>query len=146
MNALAELKNLPLSKAEQSNYAEMAINEILSGEVDPVEASIRLKAMLEVIKKIMDDDRVKSYTLDEAEKWGKSFVKSGVKVEISHRTTKDFTGCGDLLYNELLAEKTKLDAMIKAREAMLNGGVNPETGETFRPPATKTTTFLTYKF
>ena len=146
MNALAELKNLPFKREEQTAYAEMAISEILSGEVDPVEADLRLKAMQEVIDQIRKDSRVKDYVLEEAEKWGKSFVKNGVKIEVKTRTTKDYTGCGDLVYMQLLSDLARTQALIKAREATLNAGVDPATGETFGPPSTSTTTFLTYKF
>ena len=35
---------------------------------------------------------------------------------------------------------------MKAREAMLKTGVDASTGETFSPPATSTSEFLTIKF
>lgn len=141
-----ELKNLPFRKEEQQNYADQAIAEILDGEVDPIEADMRLKAMEEVIKKIRTDIRVKSCIIDEAEKYGKSFVKYGVNIAVSSRTTKDFTGCGDEVYNEMTKQQEALKLQIKAREAMLSTGVNPETGEAYQPPRTETSVFLTYKF
>lgn len=146
MNALRELKTLPFTREEQQNYADMAISEILSGDVDPVEADIRLKAMEEVIKKIRTDIRVKNYIVEEAEKYGKTFMKDGVKITVTSRTTKDYSNCGDDYYNIMQREAEHLKSMIKAREAMIDTGVNPETGETFSPPKTETSTFLTYKF
>lgn len=146
MNALAELRNLPLTKLEQQNYADMAILEIIGGEVDPLEADLRLKAMEEVIKKIREDCRVKSAVNDEAEKYGKDFVLRGVKIQVKHRTVKDFSNCGDPVYNDLKDQSEKIKAMIKAREATIAAGADPATGEVFAPPQTSTTTYLQYNF
>ena len=146
MNALAELTNMPLTASEQNRYAEMAITEILSGDIDPVKADMHLKAIEEVLKKIRGDVRVKKYVIEEAEKWGKSFVLCGVKITVSGRTTKDYSGCGDTLYNQMVKDMKTLEAQIKAREKMIDAGVNPETGEVYAPPQTSTTQFPTYKF
>ena len=43
-------------------------------------------------------------------------------------------------------KKEKLDEIIKARQAVIKSGVNPETGETFYPPQTKRTEFLKIEF
>lgn len=146
MNALAELTNMPLTASEQNRYAEMAITEILSGYIDPVKADMHLKAIEDVLKKIRGDVRVKKYVIEEAEKWGKSFDRAGVKITVSGRTTKDYSGCGDTLYNQMVKDMKTLEAQIKAREKMIDAGVNPETGEVYAPPQTSTTQFLTYKF
>ena len=146
MNTLSVIRQLPMTKKEQETFAEMAAIEILAGDVNPVEIDLRLKAMEEVIKKIRTDVRVKNYTVEEAEKYGKSLTIEGVKIEVKSRTTKDYSGCGDDVYNDLLRQLDSLKMSIKSRELMIESGVNPETGETYFPPKTETSTFLTYKF
>lgn len=146
MYALSIFNQQPLSKAEQSNFVNQAVEEILSGDVDPVVADLHLKALEEVIGKIRKNEQVKEYTLTEAQKYGKTFTKNGVKIEIGNRKTKDYTGCGDRVYSELMEQQEALKAQIKAREKMLDTGVNPETGETYNPPADTVTTFLKYTF
>lgn len=146
MNALENIKNLPLTKSEQADFAQQCIEEITGGFVDAVQADMRLKALEEVIKQIRDHAGVKNMVLDEAEKYGKSATVAGVKFQIKTRTTRDFTGCGDAVYNGLVSDLEKTKASIKAREAMLNTGVDPGTGETFAPPVTSTTTFISYTF
>ena len=145
MNALSELHNLPLTKAQQDDYADQAISEILSGNVDPVRVDIRLKAMAEVIKRIREDEQVKEYTLAEMEKWGKRFTRDGVTIEVKSKTTRNFAGIDPVL-DDIYVEREKIEALIKAREATILAGVDPATGEKFTPPATSTTTFPTYKF
>lgn len=145
MNALSELHNFPLTKAQQDDFAAQAIEEILSGNTDPVRVDIRLKAMAEVIDCIRKNKQVQEYTLAEMEKWGKRFVRDGVTIEVKTRTTRDFTGIDPVL-DDLYADLDRIKAHIKAREATVLAGVDPATGETFAPPATSTTTFPTYKF
>jgi len=146
MQALAELRNLPFRKSEQEQFAEMAVTEILSGEIDPLAADLRLKAMEEVIKRIREDRRVKSAVIEEAEKYGKVATVEGVRIEIKSRTTRDYSGCGDEVYNQLTHDAENLKQQIKAREMMLSSGANPETGETYQPPKSSTTTYLSYSF
>ena len=145
MNALQELKNLPFSKMEQQDFVNQAIEEILSGDIDPLQADLRLKAMEEVITSIRKDLRVKNVVIEEAEKYGKTFVFHGIGITVSQKTTKDFAGIDpvlDGLYRDL--DTTKLQ--IKAREATVSAGSDPVTGEVFSPAKTSTTQFLTYKF
>lgn len=145
MNALSELNNFPLTKAQQDDFAAQAIEEILSGNTDPVKVDIRLKAMAEVIDRIRKNKEVQDYTLAEMEKWGNRFIRDGVMIEVKTRTTRDFAGVDPVL-DDLYADLDRIKAQIKAREATVLAGVDPATGETFAPPATSTTTFATYKF
>lgn len=144
MNALQEIKNLPFSKAEQENYASQAIAEILSGNIDPLEADMRLKALEEVIKKIRTDLGVKDYVIEEALKYGKTFDRHGAKITVTTRTTKDYSE--DHIWEDLNREVKTWEAMRKAREAVIDCGFDPSTGEQIAPPKTSVTTFLTYKF
>jgi hypothetical protein len=122
-------------------------NEILSGEIPALEVELVLKSMEEVIKKTRGDKYVKEAVMREADKWSeKTFEYKGINVTKSQRTTFDFSGCGDEVYNDLIRQQETLKAQIKAREAMLKTGVNTDTGETYDPPKTSTTEFLTIKF
>jgi hypothetical protein len=144
--SLEVFKTLPLTKLGQDNFVTSAIEEILSGNIDPVEADLQLKAMEEIIKKIRMDNNVKEYVIDNADLHGKSFELKGVKIAVSSRVTKDFTGCGDPVVLSLYDQLKALKLQIAAREAMISTGVNTDTGETYRPPKTETSRFLTYKF
>ena len=144
MNVLAEIRNLPFSKVEQENYASQAIAEILSGNIDPLEADMRLKALEEVIKRIRTDIGVKDYVIEEASKYGKTFDRHGAKITVTTRTTKDYSD--DTIWNDLDREVKTWTAMRQAREKVIDCGFDPTTGEQIAPPKSSTTTFLTYKF
>jgi hypothetical protein len=145
MNALANINNLPLSKIEQADFVGDVITEILAGNMNPLEADLRFKAMQTVIEAIRKDKRVSSYTIEEAEKFGKTFMFQGCEITVTQKTTKDFSGV-DTVLDDLYTQQEKLKALIKAREATVANGTDPATGETFSPPKTSTTQFLTYKF
>lgn len=146
MEALKIFSDAPYSLEQQKTFAVMAVNEILSGTMNPLHVDLRLKALEETIKKIRENKDVKEYVMDEASKYGKSFTEFGCKVTFSQRTTKDYSNCGDQLYNELSKQMEALKAQIKAREKMLDTGVNIETGEAFNPPLSKSTEFLKVEF
>ena len=145
MNALQKLTNLPFTKMEQQDFTNQAVEEILSGNIDPLKADLHLKAMEEVITTIRKDLRVKPLVLSEAEKYGKTFDFHGVGITVTHKTIKDFAGLDPVL-DSLYAELDQLKLTIKARELTVGSGCDPATGETFGPCKTSTTQFLTYKF
>jgi hypothetical protein len=146
MNTIQIFKDAPFSKSEQENFVALMVSDILAGSQDALAVDLRLKAMADVIEAIRKDKRVKDAVISEAEKYGKTFDLHGAKITVSARTTKDFTNCGDDLYNDLIMQQGVLKAQITAREAMIATGVNPETGQIYAPPQTFTTEFLSYKF
>jgi hypothetical protein len=145
MNTLQNLNTLPFSKVEQSNFVTQVVAEILEGNINPLDADLKLKAMENAIIEIRKNSGVKEYVISEAEKYGKTFEHSGVTITVTQKTVKDFTGCDQVL-DELYLNLELTKAQIKAREAMVLVGINPATGEVFAPPKTSTTRYLTYKF
>ena len=136
-------RDTPFTKGEQKRFIEKAVEEITLS-ADPLGADLRLKAMEDTIKEIRK--QIQRDAVDQAEDYGKSLTRDGSKIEVSSRTTKDYTECGDSLYLEMINQLKALETQIKAREKMLDTGVNPETGETYFPPKTSTTTFPKYTF
>ena len=135
MEALSELRRLPENKAQINTFVNVAIGEILSGEVSPLEVEIRLKVLEDTIKQIRKDVRVKRVVMDEAEQYDKQMFM-GAEINVGSRKTADYSG--DDIWNELKAK-------IKGRETYLKqmNGVNPDTGEVV--VQYKTTEFLTIK-
>ena len=141
-----EMVRTPLTLKQQTQIVNSAIISIKEGTINPIKAELALKSIENVIKDIRDNQEVKSITRAETEKYGKKFDMFGATIENSSRTTYDYSNCGDATYNDMVKEMEKLKAIMKAREAMLKTGVNPETGETFNPPITKTSEFLKIVF
>jgi len=145
MNELTKIESWPVTKKDQDNYAETVINQVLGGEVDALKMDMMLKSMEEVTKRIRTHEGVKACVVEEAEKYGKSFDFNGATIQVTHKTSKDFAGIDPVL-DDLYRTMESLKASIKAREATVSSGSDPATGETFSPPKTSTTTYLTYKF
>lgn len=142
-HAMTLFRETPFTKTEQMKFVTLAVEEIFHSD-DPLGADMRLKAMEDTIKEIRK--QIQRDAVDQAEQYGKMHTVNGSKIEVSSRTTKDYTSCGDSLYLEMIAQQKSLNEQIKAREMMIESGVNPETGETYFPPKTSTTTFLKYTF
>lgn len=136
MNELAEIKRLDLTKKEVEEFAAGACYEIVNGTDDILKVSKNLKAVKEVVKII--EAYIKSYVLDEAMKYGKTFEHGGAKFEIRYRNTFEFKS--DPTWVEL-------NRQLKEREAMLKNLKEPiiveSTGEIINPPLHKQTEFIT---
>lgn len=143
MEALSVISKLPTTKQDINLFVEAAVNEMLDGTKNPLQVNVQLKVLEDIIDQIRKNSDVRYAIMEEASKYEKTFEMFGAKITQTSKSTYDYSGCGDAVYNDLVAQKKKLDEVIKAREAMLKTGINADTGETFAPPAVKTSEFLT---
>jgi len=141
-NTSIDLFRKPLTLLEQTGIINNVILQIMNGEIDPLISEITLKSLENVITAIRKTEKIKSLINEEAQKYGKTFEKFGVKIENCTRTTYDYTVCKDDIYNDLVKQKKALDEQIKIREKQIKSGCDIVTGETFREPASSTTNFL----
>ncbi len=146
MNELKLFIDKPLDKATIRQVSKSAIESFLSGNQNPLELELRLRDLEEIIKTIRSNPDVKDYVMDEALKFGKSFELSGRKITITGRTTKDYSTCGDSVWLDLNKQIETLKLNLKAREKIIDSGVDISTGETFDPPMEKRTEFLKVEF
>jgi len=147
MTAIQALSSLPpATKEAQKQYAAKLKDEILSGNFNPLNAHIFLKAITDTITEVLKDDQVKEYVLDEARKHNeKTFEFGGAKITVANKPTYDYSSCGDPIYNSMLNDLERLKEQMKAREATLKTGVDPATGETFNPVKVTNSEYLTIK-
>ncbi len=142
-NALSTIKLLPATKSELKNYSQKVKSEILSGHYNALEVAGMLKAMEELVKALRSDKDIKDAINDEAEKYPEKTIEmTNFKVTKTSRSTKDYSGI-DTVLDDLNAQAEQLKGMIKARQAVIDSGVNPETGETFAPVPKQTQSILT---
>ncbi len=142
MNAIAELARLPKTIQERKSFVDACVNEILSGDRNPLEFEVMLKSLEDTIKEIRKNEAVKGYVLNEANKYPeKTFAFGNVDITKGSRATNDYSNDG---------EWVALKAKLKEREEFLKGlkvqMVDPETGDIVNPPIKKHTEFLTIKF
>jgi len=140
--AISTLSILPSTKAQRQSFVEMAVNEILSGDVNPLNVELTLKSAIDTLEEIRKNNRVKMAVMNEADKYSeKTFEFGNFKITKSSRTTNDFSGCDEHLDN-LYSEMDNLKAQIKAREALVLTGLDSSTGEVFKPVKTSVNEFL----
>lgn len=146
IKALSTIADAPITYVEIGNLIHYMKQELLSGEYNPLDVELKLKAMEETIKQLRSDEEIRAFVLSEAEKYGKSFEWRGAKMSIREVGVKyDYASSGDSEWALLDAQIKELTEKKKAREKFLQaipdmGTVSPETGETiYRPAKTSTT-------
>ena len=144
---LAIFKQIPATETQIAVVVKDAKIKILSGDYNPLDLEVQLKAMEEVIKRLRSDKDVKEYVIEEAEKYPeKSFKHGSVTITKANRKTYDFTQ--DEEWRRLKTiEIDKADDR-KLREKKLKGSfVDSETGEIVEAiEVASSTTYLTIKF
>lgn len=133
--------------------ANMAINAVLEGEVDPITAHINVSKIEAAIKAYKEHPDVRDITLRELAKYGKKQSFGDCTLEECEAGVKyDYSECNDSELEALEKQRHELDIKIKQRQATLKslpfGGLcNPNTGEMIYPPAksSKTTIKTTFK-
>lgn len=150
--AIAQFTYLPNTKKERAEFVDLCVEEIMSGNRDPLEFEIMLKNLEETIAAIRKRPEVKDLCLEFADRFTeKTFSYKGVTVTKSSKTTYDYSQCGHTRYNELLAQKAKVAEELKEIENFLKA-IRPgmtvpdeETGEILTGPSTSVTSFLMIK-
>ncbi|PKP45141.1 MAG: hypothetical protein CVT94_18895 [Bacteroidetes bacterium HGW-Bacteroidetes-11] len=149
-NAITQFTYLPSSKAERETFVQMCVDEITSGNRNPLEFEIMLKNLEETISAIRKRPEVKEIVFEEAEKYPeKTITFKGVKITKASKTTFYFNECHDSVYDELADKLTYYKEKVKERETFLKT-IKPgmeiadvNTGELINPPTTTTTSYLT---
>jgi hypothetical protein len=101
--------------------------------------------MEEIVSQLRKDKKIDDLMVTEAMKYHeKSFEEHGAKFQLKETGVKyAYENCKDKVWNELDEEIKQLSKQKKAREEMLKTGVNPETGEAFKPPLKTSKTKVT---
>jgi hypothetical protein len=148
ITTLAKIAQSPITYVEINNLIYDMKVELLSGDYNPLDVELQLKAMEETIKQLRSDKDIRQFVLREAEKHGKSFEWRGAKMSIREVGVKyDYSTSGDSEWAILDAQIKKLTEKRTAREKFLQnipemGTVSPETGETIYRPAKSSTTSI----
>ena len=154
MNELT-VNKIPASKEEQAVLSSAMINSVLDGEIDPIKAVVQAKSLVETLTLFLKDKGVNDLVLLEVEKYGKQTSKDGATIAIKEVGSKrDYSECGDPIYNRLSAKKAEIEEKLKEREALLKATKEPrtevdeETGEvyTVNPPSKSSTTSYAITF
>lgn len=152
--------NLPLAlsgaltKTEQSAVAEQFVAAVLDGDVNPLEAYARAKAMAETLAQILKDKRLVDVVGNECDKYGRETPSwHGVKFTKAETGVKyDFTVCNDSTWQTLTHDIEILTAERKQREEFLKtlrGNMDiadANTGELLNPPTKTSTTSVRVSF
>ena len=150
-NALVQIigRAVPFTKENQKATAQTLVTQVVEGEADPIHAFSTVKALVECLTIFLKDKGVVETTIAACEQYGKSgALYNGANLCVTEVGVKyDYSTCEDPEWNDLMAQKSELDAKIKARETFLRGIpreatiVNEETGEVKKIfPPTKTST------
>lgn len=121
--------------------AKTAIDAIVGGEINPLQAWGELTRMEEAIATIKGDGAVVECALREVGKYGRGgaefagFVMKAAEVGVRY----DYSECGDDVLADLEAQKKEIDEAIKERQKVLRslpptGLADTESGVIYYPP------------
>ena len=139
MTPASVIRLMPESKEQIAVFVNSAVDQILSGQVNSLEAALYLKAMEDVVKGIRENKDVKeSIRFDLLESDGKATIGNAT-IAIVDRSVYDYSV--DLHWSDLDKQIKKLSELRKSREQLLQKlekeVADPDTGEMITP-ATKT--------
>lgn len=134
------------------SFAQQVLDFVKEGGADPRKILLQAKCVNDIMSAITEDEVFKTMLLAESEKHGKKHEYMNAELSIREAGVKyDYSNCNDTPYNELVAEKEKLDAKIKDRERFLKNVptegttiVDESTGEaiTVYPPSKSSKTIV----
>lgn len=127
---LEQINNLPKGK----EVAKVLQQQILEGELNPLEVSIFLKKVAKIEKELTEGEngkKVKEAIVDEILKYQvKSTSKAyGAEIREQNRSFYDFSVCNDELWNDLTEIEKKVAALKKEREEELKA-LHPDNQKT----------------
>jgi len=112
-----QLQNLKPTKSDIKIASDILIQQVDSGEVNPIDAALQLKVLEEFVKDARE--RLNKYTIDELYKYQACKVNIyDAKIEIAETGVK-YDYSGDSVWAELKAKSDETTAALKQREDVL---------------------------
>ncbi len=141
------LNELPANKVGIQLFAEAVVENVMSGDTDPLDVRLRLDAVERIIKAIKDNGDFKTAVLDQADMWPeKSFEKDGVAFTKAELARYDYSE--DQEWNDLKKNEGECVRLRKEREKVLFALSGPTeiNGVTCNPPFKKSSTYVKITF
>jgi hypothetical protein len=143
--AVAQFSNFPQNPKERSFFVEKCVDEITSGNRNPLDFELMLKNLEDTISSIRKDERVKNSIQDEVQKYSeKSFMFGDYEITKSQRTTYDYSN--DETWVELKEQIKKREELLKAINPKVDEIADGKTGAMINPPLKKQSDYLTIKY
>lgn len=145
MEAISHLTILPQTPKEIESFVEACVNEITSGERNPLDFEIILKNVEDTISKIRKDERVKNCILNESNKYSeKVFNYHGY--EFSKVLKQNFDFSNDQTWCDLSKKIKDRESFLKTIKPDMKNIADSESGEILCPPIIKYSEYLTKKY
>lgn len=146
MGELTLFNRIPATESQIDSVVKSAKSEILSGNWNPLDLEVQLKAMEETIKRLRSDRDVKSALETEMDKYPEKSIHHG-SATISRSYRRTFEYSDDEEWRRIKTEENKYAEERKIRERKLqNGFIDSGTGESVDPLIPASTLVITIKF
>ena len=150
-SAMSVINYNPTTKEEIAVFVDKIVSEVEIGAVNALELYIKMKAIESCFEQIQG--KIRESIMNEVDVYTeKEFELFGAKVSKAETGTKyDYSVSNDTYYNDLAANKKRIDTEMKEREKLIKAApatgleiVNPDTGEVEKifPPIKSSSTFI----
>lgn len=118
--ALSNLELFETTKAQRQDFVSQVISNIGDGNANPLKVHLQVKCLEDLIKQLTSSAEYRTYLLDEASKYGKSFEFQNAKFEAKEMGVKyDYSQCNDPIHASLEIQIEELTEALKNREKFL---------------------------
>ena len=147
--ASTTLRQLPETIKQITSFSESLTNDIVNGNINPLEGDYLLHAFEECVARVRKNEEVKKAILSEVEKYSKStFEYRDATIQVKTVSKYDYSQCSlwnDIKYqeNELAERRKKLEAIMQNIDSPI---ADTDTGEMIYPAACESSKTIAYKF
>lgn len=142
MDKIAIFRQIPATESQIDRVVRDAKDKILSGNWNPLDLEVQLKAMEETIKRIRADRDVKNYVEEEMDKYPDKSFKHG-SATLTRSSRKSYEYSNDEEWRRIKGLENQVAEERKVRERKLvNGFVDTATGEVVDPMLPVKNTFV----
>jgi hypothetical protein len=137
MNAISVFSDFPQAPKDRTAFVELVVNEITSGERNPLNFEVMLKNLEDTIDLIRKDERVKEAVNLEASKYAEKVFQFGNYsiTKCEGKGSPDFSN--DSTWVELKEKLKAREAILKAIKPTFDEIADGKTGEVLQAPIMK---------
>lgn len=147
MKSLELINQIPSTRETIDSLAEAIVNNVMDGNIDPLDVHLKITALERIIKAVKDNDNYRTAVMDQADLYpGNIFDHKGAELTKGNATRYDYSE--NNYWNKLKETETLAADERKDHEKLLQSlkVATDINGELSYPPVKYATSYVKIKF